>query len=74
MNKSQAIDLLGGTATSAAAAIGISPQAISGWPFELTPAISDRVLAALARKHLPPELIGGRPTQPTPAEPATAAG
>lgn len=52
MLKSQAIELLGGTATSAAAAIGVTSQAISGWPDQLTPALRDRVQAALYRKNL----------------------
>lgn len=51
MEKSEAIRLLGGTATSAAKAIGITPQAVSGWPEELPPAIRDRVQAALWRKQ-----------------------
>lgn len=49
MLKAQAIELLGGTVTSAAAAIGVTPQAISGWPDELTDALRDRVQAALYR-------------------------
>lgn len=58
MLKTKAIELLGGSAASAAEAVGVSPSAISQWPDELPDRISDRVLAALARKHLPPELIG----------------
>lgn len=50
MLKTQAIELLGGTAKSAAAAIGVTSQAISGWPEQLTPALRDRVQAALYRK------------------------
>lgn len=53
MDKARALELLGGTASSAAAAIGISPQAVSQWPDKLPNAIADRVLAALARKHAP---------------------
>jgi len=49
MLKAQAIALLGGTVSSAAAAIGVTPQAISGWPEELTDALRDRVQAALYR-------------------------
>ncbi len=49
MEKSEAIDLLGGTRTSAAKAIGVKPQAISGWPDVLPPRIADRVQAALWR-------------------------
>lgn len=58
MNKSQAIELLGGTVKAAAEAIGISSSAVSQWPDELPDAIRDRVQAAVARKHLPPELLG----------------
>lgn len=58
MLKSKAIELLGGTTASAAAAIGVTYQAIDKWPDELPARIEDRVLAALARKHLSPELRG----------------
>jgi len=50
MTKTQAIKKLGGTPTLAAAAIGITTQAVSQWPETLTPAIEDRVIAALARR------------------------
>lgn len=53
------MELLGGTPTAVAEAIGVSPSAISQWPEVLPPRLADRVLAALARKHLPPEMIGG---------------
>lgn len=66
MDKQRAIDLLGGTVTSAAAACGVTTSAVSQWPAELTKDIENRVLAALARKHLPPEMIG------TSTEPAKA--
>lgn len=68
MNKARAIDLLGGTVTAAAQAIGVTPSAVTQWPEELPDRIADRVLAALARKHLPPEVIGAEP------EPAKAEG
>jgi len=58
MNKAKAIELLGGTVTTAAAAVGVTPSAITQWPDELPGRLEDRVLAALARKHLPPALIG----------------
>jgi DNA-binding transcriptional regulator YdaS (Cro superfamily) len=58
MTKDDAIKLLGGTAASAARLIGISPSAVSLWPVELTPAIADRVQAAIARQLLPPEKLG----------------
>lgn len=58
MDKTIAIKLLGGTATSAAIAIGITRQAVDKWPDPLPAAISDRVQAALARRRLPPEALG----------------
>ncbi len=61
MMKQDAIRMLGGTAASAARLIGISPSAISLWPDELSDAITDRVQAAIARQHLPPELLGITP-------------
>lgn len=67
MLKTKAIELLGGSITTASEAIGISYQAVDKWPDDLPPRIEDRVLAVLARKHLPPALIG----QPAPT-PATA--
>lgn len=51
MLKSEAIELLGGTPTEAARAIGITSQAIGQWPEVLSPRIEDRVLAALQRKR-----------------------
>lgn len=59
MLKSKAIELLGGTVTAAADAIGITYQGVEKWPNELPDRIADRVVAAIARKHLPAELIGG---------------
>lgn len=58
MQKSEAIRLLGGSPSSAAAAIGITASAVSQWPEKLPPTIADRVVAAIARKHLPARLIG----------------
>ena len=58
MLKSTAIELLGGTTTAAAEAIGVSYQAIDKWPAVLPRRIEDRVLAAQARKYLPAELLG----------------
>ena len=58
MNKSTAIQLLGGSVVSAAKEVGVSPSAVSQWPDPLPERVADRVLAALARKHLPPELLG----------------
>ncbi|MCH8178194.1 MAG: hypothetical protein IIA02_00210 [Proteobacteria bacterium] len=58
MQKKRAIELLGGTLGAAADAIGITYQAVEKWPDPLPKRIEDRVVAAIARKHLPPELIG----------------
>ena len=49
MEKLKAIELLGGTPSIAARAIGITPQAVNDWPEVLTPRIADRVQAALVR-------------------------
>lgn len=73
MHKSRAIELLGGTPTAAAHAIGVTASAVSQWPDELPARIADRVLAALARRHLPPELIGEAPQTPDPEEVRDAA-
>lgn len=62
MRKSRAIELLGGTTASAAKEIGVTYQAIDKWPDDLPPRLADRVLAAVARKHLPPELQGEVPS------------
>jgi hypothetical protein len=58
MKKAKAIELLGGSPSKAAAMCEISVSAVSQWPDELTRDIENRVLAALARQHLPAHLIG----------------
>jgi hypothetical protein len=58
VDKAKAIELLGGTPALAAAEIGVTVQAIGQWPDPLPRRIEDRVLAALARKHLPPKILG----------------
>lgn len=73
MNKRRAIDLLGGSPTAAAVACGITASAVSQWPDELPKNIEDRVLAALARKHLPPALLGAEGEPNSPTEPETTA-
>ena len=55
MDKAKAIEMLGGTVTAAAEAIGISSSAVTQWPEELPDRIADRVIA---RMHLPPEVLG----------------
>jgi hypothetical protein len=49
MLKTEAIDLLGGTISQAAAAVGVTYQAVDKWPEVLPQRISDRVQAALWR-------------------------
>lgn len=51
MQKSKAIELLGGSITTAAEAIGISYNAVKKWPDVLSARIADRVVAAVARKE-----------------------
>ncbi|PRC93071.1 hypothetical protein [Solimicrobium silvestre] len=60
MKKIDATTLLGGTPTAAADAIGITYQAYSQWPDVLPLRLQDRVQAAIARKHLPPEVLGSK--------------
>ncbi len=50
MKKQTALDLLGGR-HEAAKEIGITVQAVDGWPDELSAKIRDRVQAALYRKQ-----------------------
>lgn len=64
MNKHTAITLLGGSVAAAAEAIGITSAAVSQWPDTLTPKLVDRVQAALARKHLPAEVLGAEASVP----------
>lgn len=66
MEKKRALDLLGGTVSAAAEAIGISYQAVEKWPDPLPRRIEDRVIAAVARRLLPHHLIGtdGAPAIP----------
>lgn len=58
MTKARAIELLGGTPTAAACEMRITASAVSQWPDVLPARLEDRVLAALARRHLPRHLIG----------------
>ena len=60
MLKTKAIELLGGSTSAAASAIGISYQAVDKWPDVLPARIADRVYAAIARKAMP-ELEEGAP-------------
>jgi len=58
MLKTRAIELLGGSVSAAADAIGITYQAVEKWPSVLSGRIEDRVVAAIARRYLAPELLG----------------
>lgn len=53
MFKTTAINMLGGTTTAAAHAMGISYQAVDKWPPVLPSRIADRVLGVVARKRFP---------------------
>jgi hypothetical protein len=53
MRKFTAIQLLGGSAPAAAKTLGVSTQAVHKWPDPLPLRISDRVLGAYSRIHLP---------------------
>lgn len=59
MLKTKAIELLGGTVTAAAKAVGITPAAVTQWPDELPGRIVDRVIATMARqgRAIPAELL-----------------
>lgn len=70
MRKDVALRMLGGDVNSVAAAVGCTASAVRQWPDPLPPRIADRVLAALARRHLPPEVLAG---EEAPAPAAAAA-
>jgi hypothetical protein len=55
MDKRTALHMMGGTLADAARELGITSSAISQWPDEgpLPESAENRVLAWLARKHLP---------------------
>lgn len=52
MRKQRAIEILGGTAQSAAMCVGVVNAAIRNWPDPLNPVTRDRVLAAVVRMHV----------------------
>ena len=70
MKKTDAINLLGGSRSSAAKALGVSYQAINKWPEYLSDRIEARVVAAIAKKRLPPETFV--PQSSNSKEPANA--
>ena len=65
MFKTEAIELLGGSAVSAADLMGVTYQAVNKWPHQLPLRISDRVLGACVRRGLeiPPRFIEQKPAQ-----------
>jgi transcriptional regulator with XRE-family HTH domain len=67
MSKDRAIALLGGSMSEAARRIGVTVSAISQWPEVLPARLEDRVLAALARVHLP-HLVQEQEAGPAPAD------
>ncbi|WP_207625584.1 hypothetical protein [Paenalcaligenes suwonensis] len=74
MKKETAIKLLGGSVSLAAQKIGITYQAVMKWPDDLTPAIADRVIAAIALENpsqwprVARQLITDKTNQSTPKE------
>lgn len=60
MNKATALSMLGGSVADAARSLGITPSAVSQWPDDgdIPESAENRVLAWVARKHLPAELLG----------------
>lgn len=57
MRKATARRLLGPTNVEVARACRVTPAAVSQWPAVLPQRIEDRVMAALARKLLPAEVL-----------------
>ena len=58
MKKTWALEQFGDSVAEVAAAVGVTSSAVTQWPEDLPRRIADRVVAAIARKHLPPELLG----------------
>lgn len=57
MEKTKAIQLLGGNVSAAARSLGVSWGAVNKWPDKLSRRVSERVLGVVARKYLPPEIL-----------------
>jgi transposase-like protein len=57
MEKAKAIQLLGGSMSAAARTLGVTYHAVLRWPDKLSPRVSQRVVGAVARKYLPPEIL-----------------
>lgn len=64
MEKNLAIQLLGGTVSAAAHAIGVTPSAVTQWPDSLPQRIADRVQAALWRMQSSKDVKGTTPNAP----------
>lgn len=67
MKKLQAIEMLGGTVSAAASAMGVTYQAVDKWPDELPQRIADRVLGVWVRKQAPDVVAKAVPDLPAPA-------
>jgi len=84
MKKAEAVRVLGGTVSRAARELRVTPSAVSQWPDDgdIPEHAENRVLAWLARRHLPiQEMLaaksdaGGTPLgEEAAAEPADSAG
>ncbi len=66
MDKKTVIRVVGGTVTEVARELGVTASAVSQWPDdgELPESAQNRVLAWLARKHLPLTQILGESCEP----------
>lgn len=53
MHKSKAIEILGGTVSAAAEAMGVTYQAVDKWPDILPDRIAERVLGVVAKTRYP---------------------
>ena len=74
MNKTEAIQQLGGSVAAAAKAVGVTYQAVNQWPERLSRRVVDRVEAALWRAQRAADPLGGcQAMEPTAgqAQPAT---
>lgn len=58
MNKTEAIEFLGGTVAAAAQELGVTYTAVNKWPDPLPRRIADRVVAAVVRRRglVPPDV------------------
>lgn len=54
MKKTEAIQLFGGKQKDVAAALGVTPSAVSQWPDDLDQATEDRVIGAAVRLGILP--------------------